>query len=350
MHRTLLALGDEKDLLFRKYFAKNIGILKNAGYVIKAFSYMEVLENPQVLNDPGSGDVTVLFFFPVDYWDTKIEIGHEIYGSRKMGGKFEAFFNKVESVIRSACKSKVTFVNDPASIALVRDKKRSHEALVANNVACASSYGIETARELIKLVDKGTDLILKVRYGSLGKGVSLISRNKWYTNFKMRNGSILNHSNDKGWKMKEISKRLSFIGQLLEQDVHIEKEIKTPIINNQKLDLRVFVIFGEPVLTYVRTAKINNIITNWHQGGRIEPLSFLNNLPEKAIEMAEEVAVNAANAYGLNYAGIDVIFSENYEKVFVLEGNAFPGSPSPEIPPTVFDPMRTLFEMILQHD
>lgn len=348
MKKTLIAVGDhERDILFRKYFHRNLDILIRKGIIPRTFSYSQIFENPSLIDDVDSEKVTVLFFFPYEFWDSHIETGDEMYGNKGMGERFEEFYNQVGSIFISRHKCKVSYVNDPVSIPLVRDKKRSHDVLGANGVPCPKSYNGKTAEELAELAEQGTDLILKVRCGSLGKGISYLSKKKWCTNFKYENGVLSNHPDDEGWIMMEIPQDIDFLKKLLEADVHVEEEIKTPPTNGQKLDLRVYVIYQDPVLVYTRTAPVGRIVTNWYQGGRIEPLSFLDRLPPKAIEMAKDTAVKAANAYGLGYAGIDVILSENYEKAFVLEGNAFPGVPSPEIPSTVFDPMRTLLEKIV---
>lgn len=342
-----MAIGNaDKDVLFRKYFNKNIDILADKGITTRTFSYKQILENPKIINDAESESAIVLFFFPYQHWDTNIEKGDEIYGNKGMGEKFEDFFNKVGSSIISRHKCKISYVNDPTSITLVRDKKRSHDVLKLNKVPCPKSYKGKTSKELMELVEQGTSFILKVRCGSLGKGISYINGNKWCSNFKYENGILVNHPDDCGWEMKEVPQEIGFLEQLLKYDVHIEEEIKTPPINGKKFDLRVFVMYQDPVFVYAKTANIDKIITNWYQGGTIEPLAFLDQMPKKAIELAKEVAVKAANAYGLKYTGIDVIFSEGYEKAFVLEGNAFPGMPTPEIPATVFDPIRTLLEKI----
>ena len=347
MKKTLLAIGDiERDILFRKYFCRNADILPSKGIYPKILSYKQIIDDPTLINDMDSEGVIVLFFFPYEYWDTHIETPYEIYGNKIMGEKFEAFFNQIGSIIISRHRCKISYINDPISIPLARDKKRSHDVLETNNVFCPKSHNNKTAEELMELVQQGTSIFLKARCGSLGKGISYLSRSRWCTNFKYEHEVLANHEQDKGWTMKEVPSEIGFLKQLLKHDVHIEEEIKTPKINGQKMDMRVFVIYQDPVLVYAKTTPLENIITNWYQGGRIEPLSFLDQLPSKAIEMAKETAVKAANAYGLRYAGIDIIFSKDYEKAFVLEGNAFPGAPAPEIPDTVFDPMRILLEKI----
>ena len=74
--------------------------------------------------------------------------------------------------------------------------------------------------------------------------------------------------------------------------------------------------------------KPKKIVTNWSQGGIVEEQDFLKKIPKKALDEAKKRALDAAKAVGdLKYVGFDILFSKNYKKAYVLEGQTDCGLP-----------------------
>ncbi|GAG61865.1 unnamed protein product, partial [marine sediment metagenome] len=84
-------------------------------------------------------------------------------------------------------------------------------------------------------------------------------------------------------------------------------------------------------------------ITNWAQGGKIDKREIiLKTLPKEKITLLKRTAERAAQVLGLNFAGIDIIFSKGLKSAYVLEGNAFPGYEKG------FDLMKCLLDSLLK--
>ena len=83
---------------------------------------------------------------------------------------------------------------------------------------------------------------------------------------------------------------------------------------------------GRVVYLYAKSTPAQFRVTNWSQGGKIDKRkTILSTLPAEKIAHLERLAKKAARTLGLNFAGIDIIFSKDLKSAYVLEGNAFPG-------------------------
>jgi ribosomal protein S6--L-glutamate ligase len=80
-------------------------------------------------------------------------------------------------------------------------------------------------------------------------------------------------------------------------------------------DIRVFLVNGQVVAAMKRQAAPNEWRSNIHMGGR--------GIPHKPTKSEAEVSIKAAEAVGVEIAGVDLITVD--EKPFVIEVNASPG-------------------------
>ena len=102
-------------------------------------------------------------------------------------------------------------------------------------------------------------------------------------------------------------------------------------------------MFGKAVYLYAKSSPAEYYVTNWSQGGRIDKRkTILRTIPQKNISRLKQMATKATRALGLNFAGIDIIFSQDFKKAYVLEGNAFPGYEKG------FDLMKCLWQYLVK--
>lgn len=80
-------------------------------------------------------------------------------------------------------------------------------------------------------------------------------------------------------------------------------------------DIRAFVVGGKVVAAMRRVARDEEFRSNFHRGGRVEPV--------KLEPIYESVALKAAEVLGLNVAGVDIL--EGKDGPLVMELNSSPG-------------------------
>ncbi len=278
--------------------------------------------------DAGTAAITVMLFFPDSWWNEHVEVypDERIYGDGTFGREFCEFFDRVDAAIAARYHGKaIGYVNSPKAVQIDRDKKVAKKVLAEAGVPTPQSYEAQRCEDVMKLLEEG-ELYIKPRYGALGKGISRLGRDRWLTNFGYEGGRIVSKKSDYGWKSRDATGDTEFLARLLERDVLVERAVHGPLINGRRFDMRIYVVYGQTPYLCARSAPADALVTNWAQGGRAESADFLEHIPEASMELARSHAVRAAASFGLNYAGIDVIFSENF-KPYVLEGQAFP---SPE--------------------
>lgn len=179
-------------------------------------------------------------------------------------------------------------LNESNAIIRSRDKLRSLQLLSQSDINFPKTiypHNLQDTKEIINLVG-GAPLILKLLEGSQGKGVVLAETQKSAENlidaFREVNANFL-----------------------------IQEFVKEAF----GVDIRCFVIGDEVVGSMKRQAEEGEFRSNLHRGGT-----------GTAVEISEEerkAAIFAANAMGLNVAGVDIIRSNNGPKV--IEVNSSPG-------------------------
>lgn len=130
----------------------------------------------------------------------------------------------------------------------------------------------------------GFPLVVKTSYGSLGKGVQLV-----------RGIS----------ELKEISKKLLYTPHIYQKFIQ----------SSSGKDLRVIVIGGKAVAAMQRNAKEGEFRSNIELGGN----GFAVEADKEYLFAAEE----AAKALGLDYCGVDLLFTEEGPMLCEVNSNAF---------------------------
>ena len=329
---TILALGDftssgEPFSLSFKRFLSCKGRLPKKFSKMEAVDYSSLLCSvyPKIYTD----DILIMTFFPYNYWNDYIEIydkDDRVYGDSHFGREFKSFFENIEVRIRRYYRGhRLHFVNSLKNIAIDRDKKKTKYLLSKNKIPVPKLFRFEKIDQVKRVLGLGTNLYVKPRYGAMGKGMTFLSQERWMTNFRFENNKIVSKPSDYGWTFKNIRGNAAFLKELIRRDFLFEEAIIPAKAGKKRFDLRVYGVCSKVPYIYARSTKAGGVITNWAQGGRIESKKFLKKIPKDKVDLAEQYAIRAAEVLDFNFTGVDVLLSENYENVYVLEVQSFPG-------------------------
>ena len=312
------------------------------------FDQLEQNQFPKIKNRI----IIIFLFFPFNFWNKNIEYnGYKgLYGSEEFYTKFRNFWTKINGNIHNAFNDKIVhFVNRPLNVPICRDKEFTKAVLKDNGLPIPPAIFTRNPAEILKMTQQGQKLYLKVRYGSMGKGITRLQPEKWETNFRFEDNRITSKATDHGWTFIDITNNQPFLTELLTKDIIIEQSIDPHQINGQKFDLRTYVFFGRVLYIYARANKLSAVTTNISQGAQGMPPSFLKQLPNHSIKQTKKIAIKAARALGLNFAGIDVMIDQSGTPV-LLELNAFAGFPATINPnPELNFPLSEKIVQIIEH-
>ncbi|KPK38796.1 MAG: hypothetical protein AMJ78_09480 [Omnitrophica WOR_2 bacterium SM23_29] len=335
MGKALLIIGDRK-INSRKLapsfntFVKNVKKFKKGDLEIWVINYKDVLTDnlPPIF----SPVLNVMLFFPYEYWNKNIEVykkDQRIYGDKKFGQEYEKFFERIEKVIRKRYRNKkIKYINPPKSSVLERDKKRSKNLFIKNDIPTPKVFNIRELKDIQRLIAQGTSLYIKPRFGAMGKGITYLKSDLMVTNFLFRKGKIISRPYDYNWRFSKIKEgdRNKLLKILISRGFICEEAIEPPIARGRRFDFRVYCIYGKIPYYYIKTMPGASPVTNWAQGGRIEKRKNFSKYISKAkIKMVKSLTRKVAKKLNLNYAGVDIIFSKDLRNVYVLEGHSFPG-------------------------
>jgi len=269
IHKTLLAVGDDTDNESFLHFRNCGHLFEKLGCSFKSIDYNTFLSGkyPSVETQK----LTVFLFFPFKYWDKYIETPNYkgIYGNKSFFDTFKGYWKLVDTKIKKYYQGKeLHFINQPNNLSKDRDKVLTKRALLSAGLYCPESYIERDTKSILKLLSDGKKIYIKVRYGSMGKGITYLQEGKWVTNFSFKNGEIISRKSDYGWRFSEVTNNNAFLSQLLKTDVTIEEAIPPWVINNKRFDLRSIVLYDKTLYTYARSNHIDNVTTNISQGGQ----------------------------------------------------------------------------------
>ncbi|MBU4140568.1 MAG: hypothetical protein KKA80_01590 [Candidatus Omnitrophica bacterium] len=350
MKKALLVIGDKKTnrrrinhsfVKFVKYARK---LKESRVFELKVINYAQLLSGSAPAIE--AAEILVVFFFPYKYWNSNIEIYPDarIYGDKKFGREFKIFFRKVQRTIdRYYGPSRIKYLNSPKAICLDRDKRASKDLLQRRKIPAPRLLKVCSFDDIQKLINKGLSLYIKPGFGALGKGITYVDRQGVISNFLFRKSKVVSRIHKSKWKFARIKEKERFLSKLLKKGFICEEAIESAVFRGRRFDFRIYVIFGNVVYLYAKSSPAEFYVTNWSQGGRIDKKKkILNALPEGKIDFLKKLAKRAARALGLNFTGIDIIFSKDLKSAYVLEGNAFPGYEKG------FDLMKCLLDFLLK--
>jgi len=201
------------------------------------------------------------------------------------GGTAERVFYRMD-VLHRLEDIGVYVLNPSDAIEIAVDKFYTSARLEAAGIKTPRTVVTERFNEAMKAYEElGGDVVVKPLFGSLGMGMSRISD-------------------------RDVAYRI-FRALEMTQGVYYIQEY----IPHGNKDIRAFVIGGEVVASMLRTA--DDWKTNISAGGTAEPIA----LEEELIDLS----VEASEAIGLEYSGVDIMRSEVDGEAYVIELNSTPG-------------------------
>lgn len=326
--KTLLAIGDLKDFdTFRKFYNSR-RFFYGSKIAFKHLSYNNLLKDkfPKI----NTNEVIIFLFFPFYYWDKYIEPKNYkgVYGNKTFYTKFKDFWKIVEKKVKTQYKDKkIQYINHPRFLATDRDKAMTKRMVEKAKVNVPKTYNTRKVKDILNILEKEKKLFIKVKFGSMGKGITYLSKESWKTNFRFRDGKIVSKRSDYGWTFIDVTGKLAFLRELLKKDVIIEDAIEPLIINKKKMDIRFYVYKDKVIRSYARTTSTDNVTTNISQGAKGEKQSFLKMIPRRQMHFAKRSAVKAIKALGLRTGGVDIMPCSDKKTAQFIEINTFPGMP-----------------------
>lgn len=337
MKKAILVIGERKIIKGQSVdpscnaFIRHLNKRINKNAEIKTVNYKDVFADnlPEIENSR----LTIVLFFPFQYWNKNIEVYNKdsrVYGDKSFGRDFERLFQKLEKIItKKYHDKKIEYVNPPKASVLDRDKKECKNFFKKHALPTPKSYNVKSLKDLRRISDRGMSLYIKPRFGSMGKGISYLSNGLLTTNFLFQKGKIISHPYDYNWRFHEITKQTDknkFLKAMIQKGFIFEEAIDPPIHKGRRSDFRIYCVYGKVPYYYVRSTPAVSLITNWSQGGKIEQRrKFSQYIPEAKLKKAKSLALKVARNLKMNYAGVDVIFSKDYKKIYTLEAHSFPG-------------------------
>ena len=311
--------------------------------VMSTFPKVKSITYDQVLT--GSGKIAtgapIMLCFPYSPWNNMVEKKDVLYGVSKFGYSIRNLAEMITETMQKRFPD-ANYVNPPMSLLLERDKLNAKKILAKEGIVVAEN--IEKSLDaVLEEVEKGNSVYIKARYGSMGKGITYVSKDKWTTNFKYDGTTISNHESDSGWKEIQITGDEQFIKTILSEDVVVEKGVENSKTNGLKFDLRGRTLFGEfdPKDAYGRGTN-DQSITNIVQGASMMSLKEMERyVPHEKLIEGLEVVRQSAKILKLNYAGGDILFEGDSFKPVFLEINSFPGVLDREFFQKVYNSIKT---------
>jgi glutathione synthase/RimK-type ligase-like ATP-grasp enzyme len=328
MNTTVIVLGDDSDWesfnRFREQLQKHHS--RKMNWLTATYNILEKNKLPLIESDT----IIIYLFFPFTYWDKYIEKeGYKgVYGNVEFYNKFRSFWSEIHRTLKKVYRGKkIRFINHPLKIAIDRDKEFTKTILSENKINIPIPYYTRIYRDILKLVNmENKKLFLKVRYGSMGKGITYLEKGNWKTNFRFKDGKIVNPRSDYSWKFVDITDNVEFLKELLTKDIVIEEAIDTYKLDDIIFDLRLYMFYDELLYIFPRTNKKDAITANISQGGQGRSTQFLKRFPKSVIDKVVSSGTRTIQAMDVNFAGVDVMISKDLG-VYVIELNTFPGFP-----------------------
>ncbi|MFA5106212.1 MAG: YheC/YheD family protein [Candidatus Micrarchaeia archaeon] len=325
--KSILVVGKGDTPYSDRNRARFVDYARKAGHEVLASDYHEI----RGLGGFSNGRINVLFFFPYTFWNANCEkpTDTNLYGtSRDAYEMFRRHFLETGAEIAEKFKGhEIHYVIPPQAAPVDRDKIETVARLKARGVPTPQQLPYISANDVISEVTKERGVFIKCRYGSEGKGITVLHKGRWVTNYKVEGDSLSNYGVYEKWQFADITGRAELVTQLLRHEVIVEQEIITPdYYNGMKFDLRAYVVMDKVPHFFVRLNEPKNEITNFSQGAKIRHHPETG-MAEEIAGLAKRTAIKAANALGLEFVGVDLMFDGGMENPKVVEAQAFTDFP-----------------------
>jgi len=327
MGTSLLILGKADSPSRERNALRMLSYALEAGIDAQWADYHELDSIRDFRNDTA----VVLFFFPYRFWNACCESPGEgeLYGaSYRIPELLNGFFMAIGDEIRARFKAHhLQFFIPPEIAAMDRDKSEVIRRLRACGVPVSTTLEYGYMGDILEAVESGNGVIIKCRYGSEGKGITLLRRSCWLTNYRVDDGRLANYGVYDLWKFTEITGRRDLLRQLLDSEVIVEEEIVPPsVYPGRKFDVRCYTVNCRSLHFCTRLGEPGGIVTNYSQGGTVihDPKTGLPaDMRLSLLRTGEE----ASKALSLNLLGVDMIVEDQTGMPKVIEVQVFADFP-----------------------
>jgi glutathione synthase/RimK-type ligase-like ATP-grasp enzyme len=245
------------------------------------------------------------------------------------GARWYAAFTSALDRFRAATIPGTTWLNDPADIAVMFDKRRCHARLLAAGVPVPAALGPVSDYAALRaaMASAGwSRVFVKPAHGSSGSGVVALaahgSRVRAVTSaVPAPDGGYVNSLRAAVYEREsEVS---ALVDALAPDGLHVERWVPKAGIDGRTFDLRVVVIGGVPTHAVVRTSALP--ITNLQMGGRRGSLELVREkLGADRWSQALNVCARAAACFPWSLmVGVDLLVEVGLRRFYVGEVNAF---------------------------
>lgn len=230
----------------------------------------------------------------------------------------------------------ITVVNSTESMILCRDKFRSAEVLAAAGLPVPRTFmpgGIVPESTYSEVLDRlgftgaasgnAASFVMKLNFGSKGENVFLVGNGREYRE------AMEACRKEETRRMEELRRGITEFGETPEEVAYgCTPLFQEYVAASRGRDIRVWVT-GDEVAGHVLRYNDNSFKSNFAAGGSFRSIP----LPSSAASLA----VAAARAAGLFFAGVDLLFDgDGGFKVCEINGNAGFRTASADIPDAVF--------------
>ncbi|MEM7131990.1 MAG: STM4014 family protein [Chloroflexota bacterium] len=276
-----------------------------------------------------------------------------IYSSRQWYLGFCSVLEQIEG--QRATAPPHSIMNGISAIRTMFDKRATQETLQAADIPIPPFLPpVHNYDELRHQMDKRgiRRVFIKLAHGSSASGAIA-----YETNGRQEKASTTIEYDDQ-WrlfnslKVCTIHKHATIrrlIDAICRHRVHVEQWIPKGSLNGQRFDVRVLAIGGQAQHSVLRLS--NSPFTNLHLGNNREPIEVL--LDKIGVEPWQEVENTCERAAACFpdafYTGIDLLFTPDLRRHFVLELNAF-GDLLLRVYRNCMDPYEMQIRQFVQHE
>jgi hypothetical protein len=299
------------------------------GWQVRPVDYASVLDGKLPSVD---GAVVAVLFFPYRYWDGEIE-GRlpGPYGGLAYATALSGYLAACGDALVGTLPA-VRFLNAPHAVARTRDKVATKEALVAHAVPTPAWHQALDPARLRELLDAGERLYVKARCGSMGKGLAVLERERWRTNFAVAGDRLTAPTAAAGgfearerWPFREAEPwAQALVDAACSTDFLVESAPREPLVDGSRIEVRCTVVAGRLTRIDLLAAAAGAPTTRVVDGGRPVEADAGDVLPPGSRRALDAAAVAAADALELDYVVLDVVFDGDLDRPEVIDAQAFP--------------------------
>jgi hypothetical protein len=321
---TLLAVADAWPRSQLDPFLAHEGWLAERGVTLRLHTYAEVRKGVQGVTGP----VTVVLFFPHQFWDTRIEEKLPgAYGTRAYTEALTAYLLSTGRRLQRITRDAPGYLNSPAAVARTRDKELVRRVLAEAGVPVPPAVPEPTPGRLLEELAAGRAVYVKAVCGSMGKGITHLAPGRWRTNYRWADGRLGSPGNAAGeqWVFSDIAVGdEDFLAALCATPGFVFEREVGAADRDVKAELRVTVANGRVVDVEERHAPAGSVTTRSVEHGH-----RFDAPPGSGSATAGRTALRAARALQLRYAVFDMVTDE-YDCAYVLDAQAFPATGTSE--------------------